>query len=271
MAFDNSEDSIEDGQPIRLYRFSLNDKVWRYTGADANVVKGGFTWEAVPISDEGVSQTGEASTDATTINTVTTITPAQLYMRYPPASPVQVAIFEAHEDGDEVRAVYVGEITQCDVSSPGSAVLTAETIAASMSREGLRLGWQRTCPYALYDAVTCKVDKSLYAFTGTVSTVVDNVVTMPALAGDTSGRFAGGFIEWSDPVRGLERRAVESHSTSALTLFGTADGVVAGTLITAYAGCARTTAACATFNNLGNYGGAPALQGKSPFDGSPVF
>ncbi len=273
MAFDTYENSIEDGRPLRLYRFSLNDKVWRYTSADANVVKGGFTWLATPISDSGVMQTGEASTDALTINGTTDLVPAQLYMQYPPARPVQVAIFDAQVEDAEIRAVYAGEITGCNVPQPGAAVFTCETIAASMDREGLRLGWQRACPYALYDPLTCKVDKTEYGMVGSIADVADNVVSVTGLGSVPTNLFAGGFVEWVDAVRGIERRAVESNTGGVLTMFGSSDGMTPGLSLTVYPGCDRSTGSggCARFANLNNYGGAPGLQGKSPFDGSPVF
>jgi hypothetical protein len=271
MPFNNDENSIEDGRPIQLYRFSLNGNFWRYTNADADVVKAGETWLAIPISDDGINQTGEAASDALTITTTTDMVPAQLYMSYPPARPVQVAIFQAHEESTDIRAMYVGEVTQHNIPQPGTSYFTCETIAATMSREGLRLGWQRTCPYALYDPVTCKVDKNAFAVPGTVAGIVDNVVTLPELAAEPTGRFDGGFVEWTDPVRGIERRGIESQIGGALTMFGTADGIELAMSIIAYPGCRRTTGACITFFNLDNYGGVPAMQGKSPFDGTPVF
>ena len=271
MAFEPLEESIEDGRPLVFYRFSLNDKVWRYTSADATLVKGGFTWEAVPIRDDGANQTGEATQDALRITTVTSIVPADIYMHYPPARIIQVAIFVAHEGDAEMLATYQGEITQFNIPEPGTAVFTCETLSATMQREGLRLGWQRTCPYALYDPVTCKVDKTLFAVAGVVGTVVGNVITVASLAAQPLGRFSGGFLEWIDPVRGLERRGIESHAGASLALFGTSDGIDPGLNVTCYPGCARTTSACISFNNRPNYGGIPRMDGKSPFDGSPVF
>lgn len=273
MTFDAREISIEDGVPIFLYRFSLNDKVWRYTSADGDIEALGETWVAVPIADDGVKITGEASTDALTITATTDITPAQIYMHYPPARPVQVAILRTHEGDPDVKTVYMGEITQVNVPQPGTARITCETISASMQRDGLRFGWQRTCPYALYDPITCKVDKSAFVVMGTIDALNDDgVLQVDAIIGQPNNKFGGGFIEWVDPVRGVERRAIETSDPSgAVTMFGTIDGLEVGLSIQVFPGCVRTTTACAGFNNLLNYGGVPAMQGKSPFDGDPVF
>lgn len=271
MTFEYDETSIEDGRPIRLYRFSLNGNFWFYTNADADIEKAEQTWVAVPITDNGINQTGEASSDAMEVTTTTAIVPSQLYMSFPPARPIQVAIFEAHEDSEDIRATYVGEVTGHNVPQPGTSVFTVETISATMAREGLRLGWQRNCPYALYDPVTCKVNKDAYGIEAVVDSVVDNIVNVSELDGEDAGRFDGGFVEWFDIVRGIERRGIEQQVGGALTMFGTADGIVEGMSVIAYPGCPRTTDGCSTFNNLPNYGGAPGMQGKSPFDGTPVF
>ena len=271
MTFGAYEESLEDGRPIYLYRFSLNDKVWRFTSADETLVRGGFTWEAVPISDEGTSQTGNATTDALMITSTTSIVPAQLYMQYPPSSPVQVAIFETHEGDNEIIAIYMGEVTQMAIPQPGMARFTCETFSGTMQREGLRLGWQRGCTYALYDPVTCRVNKAEWGVAGVVASVVDNIVQLAALDGQPDARFRGGFVEWIDPVRGIERRGIEGKIGGAMLMFGSADGIEPGVTLTAYPGCPRTTSGCVSFNNLPNYGGVPALKGRSPFDGAPVF
>lgn len=271
MPFDTYEGSIEDGRPIYLYRFSLNDKVWRYTSADATIIRGGFVYTAIAISDEGLNQTGEAASDALRISMSTKAVPAQLYMSYPPARPVQVAILQTHEGDEDVIAIYQGEITQMNVPVPGTALATCETLSSTMQREGLRLGWQRGCPYALYDPVTCKLDKTAFGVAANVLAVSENVVAINVDPMGLSRSLSGGFIEWTDPVRGIERRGIEAHGTNAIAMFGTADGITPGLAITMYPGCARNTDACASFNNLQHYGGVPSFQGVSPFDGNPVF
>lgn len=107
MTFNAREYSLEDGQPIYLYRFSLNDRVWRYTSADGDVVRGADTWLATPISDDGPRQSGEPVQDALKITASTNTVPAQIYLDYPPARPMQVAIFATHEDDSEITCIYV--------------------------------------------------------------------------------------------------------------------------------------------------------------------
>lgn len=271
MSYDAFEQSVEDGRPIILYTFQLNDKVWRYAAADTDITVAGNTYTAVPIGDDGMNQTGDSATDALTITSSANIEPAMIYMAYPPAATMGVTVHAFHEGDTDVQVIYVGVVQQVNVPVPGTCKIKCETLSATIDRAGLRLSWSRNCNYALYDQATCKVNRAAHAVAVTVASVVDNQEVH--VAGPlTVNRFAGGYIEWTTPDRGTERRAIESNTATVLMMFGTADGIVAGMAATLYPGCNRTTADCsAKFANLMNYGGIPAMQGWSPFDGNPVF
>lgn len=272
MSFDSIEISNDEGRPIFLYSFTLGSAVWRYTSGDADVTLNGYKWSAVPISDDGVKLTGEAQTDSITITAPNTIAPAQMFIGTPPSQAIMVGIYHFHEGDDQAVLGYVGELIQVGQPQPGTATLTCNAISASMQRDGLRLGWQRTCPYALYDTLTCKAPKGEHAITCKVFEIVGNNVTLSGLDDVADDTLAGGFIEWVDPSRGTEFRGIESQKGNTVGMFGLADGLYYGLELKAYPGCDRRASTCATkFNNLPNYGGIPDLPGKSPFDGDPVF
>jgi uncharacterized phage protein (TIGR02218 family) len=267
------EESEELSQPVDLYLFKLEDLEWRYTAADGDVTVGGYTWTAVSISDDGIKQTGESTTDALTITCDSSIEPAQIYMNFPPSRAMQVFILRGHVDDDQVIAAYSGEVSQHNCPTPGTSVITVETISASMSRSGVRFGWQRTCPYALYDELTCKVDKTLWGVPGTVDAIDFDTgdLTINALAGQPDNKFSGGFVMWLTVDRGTEFRAAETQTGAVVKMFGTNEGLELGQAMTVYPGCDRTTNGCIGFNNLDNYGGVPNMPGVSPFNGDPVF
>lgn len=278
MPFIDVEKSIEDGRPVKLYAFSIGSVTWRYTSADETITALGHEWEPAAISDDGIKQTGETQNDAMTINAPSWIGPCQLFMSAAPSKAVQVSIFQKHEGLAETVAVYVGEITQVNYPVPGSGRITCETLASTMRREGLRLGWQRTCPYSLYDPLTCKVSKSAWGVTFVVLSVDGFTATVELAAGRANGFFNGGFAEWAHPVRGAEFLPIETHSVSSgapvaatLMLFTDPGDLYPGATGTLYPGCSFTPASCQSFGNYDNYGGVPDLPGKSPFDGSPVF
>lgn len=275
MSFDAFESSVEQGRPVFGYRFTLGPTVWRYTSAAEDFTDSdGNVWTAVAISDDGVKQTGESTTDALSLKAPITIGPVQVHMTTPPATPIQVAIMRTHVSDDEKQMVvfYSGEVSQVNYPTPGQATLTCQTTSASMQRSGLRLPWQRACPYALYDPLTCKVDKTAYAVTLRILSVDGFTVTTDAAGGQADGYFNGGFLEWDHPVRGKEFRGIETHVGNVLAIFGMTDDMYAGLVVTAYPGCTRTLSTCGgKFNNQLNYGGIPNLPGRSPFDGNPVF
>lgn len=272
MSFSEIEISNDDGRPISLYAWSLGAATWRYTSSDADVVLAGYRWKAVPISDDGVKLTGEANTETLTITAPNTIAPVQMYIGTPPSQPMILSIFHYHEGDTDAILNYQGEVQQVGQPTPGTAIIYINTLSASMQRDGLRLGFQRTCPFALYDPRTCKADPEAHAVELRVFEVVDNTVTLQGMEDIDDGFFNGGFLQWSHPTRGLEYRGIELQVGAQCTMFGLADGLYYGLTVKAYPGCDRLTKTCADkFNNLPNYGGVPDMPGTSPFDGNPVF
>lgn len=278
MAYQDLEDSIEDGRPISFYQFTLGASVaWRYTSAEEAITVGGYTWEPAAITDDGNKQTGESVNDVMTIDCPWWIGPAQLFMSAAPSKSIQVTVFAKHEGDTEIVATYIGDVTQINYPMPGRAKISCETIGASMQREGLRLGWQRTCPYSLYDPITCKVNKTAFGTTFVVQEIDGDFVRIRLTTARASNFYNNGFVEWTHPIRGLETLPVDSYVQIGSTVEGTisllspAGDLFVGASGTAYPGCDFTPTSCLSFSNYDNYGGAPDMPGKSPFNGNPFF
>ena len=272
MSFDSLEKDSEQGLPARAYKFTLGETVWRFVSGDRDLVVGGETWKASAISDEGVKLSGDNTVDALTITASAEIGPARLFRDTPPSLPVHVTIYNYHRADNQFMVEYVGTISQVDPIQPGTSTITCEMLFASTERDGLRLCWQRACPYALYDARTCGVNKAAYGVEVDLLTADNGLATGAAFASKPSGYFNGGFLTWLHPVRGTEFRAIEEHTADQVKMFGYTDGMYYGLRVTAYPGCNRTPDHCQNrFNNWGNYGGCPDLDGTNPFDGNPVF
>lgn len=278
MTFEAFEVSAESGRPVEYYTFTFGNVSWRYTTAERDVSIGADIYTAAAIRADSVKQTGETSTDARSIDAPSWIGPAQVFMNSAPSAPVAMTVGVRHIGDDEVVIAYVGEITQVNYPVPGRARLTVESLLASMSREGLRLPWQRSCPYVLYDSLTCKVDKAAHKVDFVVLAISGFDVFVSLLTTKPSGHFDGGFFEWLHPIRGKEYVAVQEHeqlssgeSNARLQLFMPPGELFEGAAGSAYPGCDFTPVRCQFFNNYDNYGGVPDLPGRSPFDGNPVF
>ncbi len=277
--YEQFETSGEDGRPIEFYVFKLGGLVeWYYTNADHDLVVAGKLFVATTILSANIQQTGEYVNDALTLDAPSWIAPAQLFMTSPPTQAISVRVSCKHVQADELVVCYVGEIRQVDFTRPGRARLTCESRMTSMSREGLRLAWQRGCPYVVYDEVTCKVDKSLWKIDFLVLRINDFEIDVLLSTAKPTDYFNRGFLEWSHPIRGIERISIDIHTeltageSNARFLLSMPPGeLFEGARGSAYPGCNFTPANCTLFNNFANYGGVPDMPGKSPFDGDPVF
>jgi hypothetical protein len=278
MSFDAFEVSAESGRPVEFYTFVLNDVTWRYTTAEIDITIGADLYTAAAIRADSVRQTGETSNDARAIDVPSWIAPAQVFMGGAPSSAIQMTVGVRHVGDTEVIVAYVGEITQVNFPIPGRARLTVESLLSSMKREGLRLAWQRTCPYVLYDSLTCKVDKATHKVDFVVLAIDAFSVYVALDTTQSTGHFTGGFFEWNHPIRGKEYVAIQDHFqattgewNSHFVLFMPPGELFEGARGSAYPGCDYTPTRCQFFSNYDNYGGVPDLPGRSPFDGNPVF
>lgn len=272
-----------------LYEFSLDNKVWRYAANAEDVIDpDGRVWEAAVISDDGVSTSGEASSDQLTIDCSVDLVPARIWMYSRPSKVMDIMIRRAllpervaasQDEGvvsvdgprvipvTNVRVRYAGEIAQCSFGQPGAARFSCETLSATMQREGLRLTWQRSCPKVIYQ---CGVSKFLWRTVANVVSIQGNVVTLSTIG---AGNYAGGILEYTHPIKGFETLTIESRSGFQVAIFDTAADLYVGQEVAVYPGCDQTPASCAAFGNTVEYGGIKDLPGVSPFDGvnNPVF
>lgn len=273
MSYELIEVSADYGEPIFLYEFSVGTKVWRYTPSTEPVAANGEMFLPINISDEGISQSGEAQTDTVTITIDFDADIVDLFKITPPLDQIVVRRMVRHEFDAEVAVNYVGFISQANFGQLGVVGFECITLSPTMQRNGLRLYWARTCPYVLYDQATCKVRKQDYALSAVVEKASNGVITAQALGTKEDGWFMGGYIEWeSERTGATEMRSIDEHDGNQIRLLGRSDGIPVGVTIRAYPGCTKVIETCRDrFGNHSNYGGYPHMPGKSPFNGDPLY
>lgn len=271
MSYDFLERSNYDGIPTTLYEFALGTNIWRYSSGEQSVTVGGQMYEAVPISDSGIVQSGDVQADDFIVTMPANNEFAALFRATPPSEGVVVTVRRLNRGETEAPIVWVGALRSTKRVTQIAVDLICKSLSASLNRNGLRLAWGKGCPHALYDR-NCRVNKDLYDTAIQITQLTGAVLISPSFESLPAGYLAGGFFEW-ELLPGLkERRAIESQSGSVVVVLGTTDGIVPGQWLTFYPGCDRVTSTCETkFNNLANYGGFPHLPSKSPFDGNPVY
>ncbi|KVR21727.1 hypothetical protein WK13_34885 [Burkholderia ubonensis] len=235
-------------------------------------VKYGTTYKGIQISDDGIKITGPGA-DSLKITMQADADLAALFIGTPPSGDVWVRIRRWQwGSGEQPIAAYIGTITQSNRPTPGTLELTCDNLGSSFTTNGLRLCWSRMCPHVLYDPNGCGANKNAYRMDGTLTYAAKGQLKLDEVGKMPDGWFDGGFVEWYIAPGVLERRGIEWHQGTTLSLLGFSDGFEIGQKVSVYAGCDRTITTCdRKFKNAPNYGGAPYLPGKSPYDGDPVF
>lgn len=272
MAFAAREVSVQDGQPIRLYLFKRGPFRWAYCSADRDITVNNQIYKGnCQVSDEGINFTGTSSVDTVTLTMPSSLEVPQLYRGVAPSQAVSLTIWDYHYGDSDYLVAWIGNIYNVKWTNDSTTEVTCQSLAASMDQPGLRYRWQRGCPYSLYDR-SCKVDESLYAQRGLVSSLSGSTVVVASASDYPDGYFSGGYLEWDIGEGVFERRGIRVQAGTSLLLLGGTFGMSLGLNVTLYPGCPRTTTACDTkFNNIVNYGGIPTLPGTSPFAGDPIF
>ncbi|MEO1902601.1 MAG: phage BR0599 family protein [Alcanivorax sp.] len=272
MSYDDLDASISNARPIQLYEFARGAQRWRYTNAGLDVVQDNQTFHSIQIKDDGIRQTGEASADALNIDVPLDLELLGIYRIYPPSTPIELTIWDKDLGDPAALVKWVGLLSDVILKRrAGKAKLVCRPLSSEQDNTGLRLVWGRQCPYALYDT-NCRVDKEQFRTTANLTSASGITITAGPFGAHPDGWFTGGFIEWEVVSGAVEQRGIDSHVGTNLTLLGGSLELKPGVQVRAYPGCARTVAVCGSkFDNVENYGGVPALPGRSPFDGNPVF
>lgn len=273
MAFSLFEIGNATGRPVFLYELTWGTTVWRYTSADRVITFAGVDWAPVAISDDGVVQ--GANTVEFTVNIPANLPIVGLFRGTPPAEPIALRCLRYHHGDPDAQAIVYWHGTVGNVKRRGIASAVVFGLPKTLRRTGLRLCWERNCPYMLYDQ-DCKADADLFKVVTTITALTATTITVASLGAWAGEQFAGGFLRWEPAgftAGTYERRGIESFVAGKLfNVFGSTDRLVVGQEIALYLGCDLTAQTCKdTFNNLPNHGGFGFMPGKSPFDGNPVF
>lgn len=276
MTYDAKELSDQDGQPVRLYEFRRGQAVYRYTSADTNITWNAQVWETRSggVTDDGIRQSGPAEEDLVVISCAWDNEIAVMFRGTPPSDQVAITIRRLHiTDIDaEASVIWVGLVGSLRQPRIGFAELVCQSALNGFQNAGLRLAYSRSCPHMLYDS-QCRVPKASFAVAATVTSATGVDIGVSGVGAFADGWFSGGFVEWEIDMLGtIERRAIDTHTGSVLSMLNSVDGLTVALGITLYPGCFRNVTTCKTkFNNLPNYGGFPHLPGIDPFQLGALF
>lgn len=265
MSYAAVESSAHGGQPVELYRFVAGTRKWLYTSADVSLVHLGETYEPYPLRRGAFRQTQELAKAGLEIVTPRDTPFVADMVASPLMDVVTLTVYRMHRTDAEVLTWWRGRVAGVRFAG-GEATITAEPLATSLKRIGLRRPAQRQCPHALYD-VGCNLTAAVFAETGNLVSHTGANVVSGIFAGHANGWWLGGKIDFDGVLR-----FIIGHASDTLTLSSAVPGLPQSAAFTVYPGCDHTPGTCDTkFGNIANYGGAPWFPIKNPFTGDSAF
>jgi uncharacterized phage protein (TIGR02218 family) len=247
----------------QLFEFVCGTETFYYTSSALAETVGANTYIPKVIAVGPIAASTEQAKNGVVI-TVDSMNPvAALFTPTAPPFPVEVIIKRFNEGGLGLTdLVWSGTALGAVWTETDECEITCEPITVSFGRNGLARRYTKRCPYALYDADTCKVSSATWAHTTTVTGLIGSAITVASGLGIP---YAGGYVEWNNGTH-LERRYIEGHLANVLGLMQPFTGVTIGATVVIYPGCDRKIATChATFNNRINYGGFPYMRTVNVF------
>ena len=270
MSFNLIETSIDNGQPIRLYRFSRGPVTWCYCTADKDFTFESRKYKSTAISDGGIRQSGEAAADTFEITVPASNEIAQMFRGVPPSDDIELTVYDIHVNDPQAVIKYMGSVYSVKFPAEDRATIICNTDSMRLNVMGLRMTWGRGCSHELF-GVGCGISSDLYKTSAVVQSKNGLTISSGTFAEQDDNYYSGGYIEWPVGMGLLDRRGIVSHTGESLELLGGTDGIGLGATVTVCPGCNRTINNChEKYANSENYGGHPHQPGKSPFDGTPI-
>lgn len=264
MTFDSQERSVQDGEPIQLYKFEGPTALYEYfyTAFPRDVVYDGDTYVSVPLLDTAVATTGNLDFPEVSVDVPVS---SQLAIDYAfgiqPAS-LKLTIFRMQSFGGPVIQWWEGVIDSLNVEGGFAKFRLAFRLDDSLSTSIPRPIYQRQCNHKLYDT-KCTIIATNFDFATTISTVDGKTITVASVDSNPDQ-----FYRHGEVVRAAdgERRLIVDQQGTTLILSLAFKVLASPDAVTLFAGCDHSVVTCRDkFSNVANYGGQPYIPSKDIF------
>lgn len=265
--FDTLESSVEDSRPIEVFDFSLGSESFLYTSSEDEVTVGTQTYSPEAIRRGAIAQGDEERDQVLEITVPALNTFARKYINVVPGLRASVSIIRVQRDEPAPftqALIYKGLVQAVNFDKNGhEAKIGVRTVEASSSRPIPRFTYQGLCNHFLYDA-GCGVNPDLFKFTGEVTAIDGNTITVSGASGEADDYYNAGYIK---PAGLQDFRMVLNHTGDVLTLLLPFSESIIGTNVDIFAGCNHAVSGhCNTrFSNVALFGGWPWVPVVNPF------
>lgn len=273
MSFDAREKSRQKGKPVSLYffRYDVAPGCWyAFTSAEVeasayvNDDVGLVTFTPAPISRGDINSSAASDKSTLEVRTPRDIGLAAKFPLWPPSKVATLLIFDGHVGEAEAKLVWSGRVLGWKRTGT-EIVYQCDDSSSSMKRAGLRVNWQLSCNWVLYDPDTCKANKAAATFNAAVTGVAAALVSISGSW--DADKFARGLAEWTCEDGRIEYRGITRLDGGTLHLTGRAIDLEPGMTIRISYGCNllyNDPLGCPLHNNKANFGGDPFIPDENP-------
>ncbi len=256
MTYDAREFSMQSGEPIEMYHFTVGSTDYRFTSAKSAITYDSNTYQPALIKRGSIDFTTEKGRNNLKIQTVRDFAVAELFKVSPPSDVILLVVHRVHYGDSNGAVIWSGRVLNCEWSG-STASINCEPVSSSLQRVGLRRMYQRQCPHVLYGS-SCKVPKS------PISATLTSVSGTELISTSFVSGLAGGFLEF-----GEEKRFITNQNGTTIHLNTPLYALTVGSVVYVYLGCDHALTTCQNkFSNSDNYGGMPFIPTKNPFTGA---
>ena len=267
MTYAGSENSVESGTPIELFEFTLGAETFRFTSSADEVTVGGVTYAPAVIGRDDLKVSPAERTEVLTIGVDARLDFVRRYINGVPGQAAQLLLQRMHRtDGSqELRPIFRGTVRSVAFTENGvAASIAVLPVSGRLANALPRFLYSSLCNHVLFDSA-CGLSAASFKFSGTVSAISDNTLTVTGLgAAKPNGWANAGYVvtSWGD------YRMILSHVGSDIRLMIPFTASPVGGTVDVYAGCDHSIDTCGTkFSNRANFGGFAYVPKRNPFTG----
>ena len=247
-----------------------------FTNAEKPVMRDGITFQPWPVEHGDFSQDGTLDKSGLDVTLAVGTGIDAMFSAGAPSGVLNLIIYKGHHglgsDAKNWPVEWSGQVAGVSFKNNNRLTVSAQSIATSMSRPGLRRNYQLHCPHALYGE-SCRASLRNASALVTISGATSTYVTLSSAPPVARGKYAGGLLFWTDANGTRQVRTILSISaTNRVNVRGIISGLSSGDEVTIALGCNRKMNDCRDLHgNILNFGGQPFIPLQSPVSSTSIF
>lgn len=286
MSYEGQEITVEDGQPVELFRFSNTEEIFNWTNGPVSVVYNSETYEPISISRSKLKREEAQSKKVLEVSVDVNNPFAIRYIEITPATSDMLQVFRQHStDTPTPETVKVFEGIVSTVSLIGAkAKISVKGFGSVLEQLVPQQTTRGPCNFVLYDS-QCGIDEGQFSLLATVTdisadgmtiTVDGSTNTIPNTGLQLSAQltadsdfFLGGVLGRGGAEYRMVRATTDlTNDICEIIILFPFQTLVVGSVLNLSAGCNLEffTTCLQKFGNAIRFGGFPFIPNKNPFE-----